>query len=81
MGYENKTLGCSDNTYTLWYNLFFINLFYVVIEKLKKLRVEDYYTHTEPLTELVDDLNNLRIALLSSLDPLIKHQIKSGVLQ
>jgi hypothetical protein len=30
-GYKNKRLGSSDNSYTLWFNVIFINLFFIIV--------------------------------------------------
>jgi hypothetical protein len=37
-GYKEKELGSSNNTYTLWYNLVFLNLYFLFCKEIKEIQ-------------------------------------------
>ena len=54
------------------YYIIFINLFYLVVDKLKSLKDNEYFLKVEVGIELFNDLKNLRLNLLSRLDPFLR---------
>jgi hypothetical protein len=44
---ERVVLGGNDNTYTLWYNVIFINYFYLILAKLKELEKDSYFMRVD----------------------------------
>jgi hypothetical protein len=82
LGYERTPLGSSNNSYTLWYNLIFLNLFYLVCKEIHKL--EELNERCIPIdsldSDLLTDLKTLKSNLQGRLDPYLRFQIqKRGV--
>jgi hypothetical protein len=50
----------------------FINLFFLVVNKMKKLKDNEYYLIVEDGIELFNDLNKLKASVLSRLDPYLR---------
>lgn len=38
LGFDNKKLGNSETTYTIWYKFIFVNLYYLIVKKLKEVK-------------------------------------------
>jgi hypothetical protein len=81
-GYERKELGSSNNTYTLWYNLIFLNVYYLMCKELKSYK--DSFKSMEGEfnddSDLYADLETLSSEFKARLDPYLRFQIqKRGV--
>jgi len=82
LGYERTLLGSSNNSYTLWYNLIFLNLFYLVCKEIHKLEeLNELCINKDSLdSDLLIDLVTLKSNLQGRLDPYLRFQIqKRGV--
>ena len=72
-----KDLGSSVNTYSLWYNFLLINLIYLANLVLKR---DVNNTFDEEGLDTLADLGNLKLKLMSFLDPYLRLQIqKRGI--
>jgi len=83
-GYESKNLGVYNNTYALWYNMIFFNLFYLLVKEIFFVLQSKYAVKGDVMTdkdcELFNALDYLKKDLLTRLDPYIRCQLqKRGV--
>lgn len=78
LGYERKVLGNSELTYSFWYNLIFINLYFLIVKQLRQIDETGNVTFkhldldADCKEELLVDLCELKTKLFSRLDQYYK---------
>ena len=65
LGYERKTLGNNEIPFTYWYNFLFLNLYYLVVKKLKD---HNFYNINHKSLKNISDLKRLNISGIDDID-------------
>jgi hypothetical protein len=65
-----------DSTLYLLNYFLLLLLFFIIVDKLIELKDKDYYLEKESGIDLFNDLDYLRVSLLSRLDPFLRVQIQ-----
>jgi hypothetical protein len=60
----------------MWYNFVFINIYCLIVNKLKNISLLNKESYSSEEEVLVADLENLRLTFLSRLEQYLKFQIK-----
>ena len=76
LGFKHEQFGISNNTYSLWYNFLNLNLYYLVIKKIRDFRERNSVAFDEKAVDLYTDLESLADSLMLRIDPYLRLQFQ-----
>lgn len=86
LGYEDKLLANSELTYTMWHNFMFINLYFLLTQKLRFIEEQGSIAFhsldldADSIVELTADLESWKVIVFGRLEQFIKVQTqKRGI--